>query len=303
MAAIDLLINEVAERFGIGGKAISLMSGLLLLMTDRQRGGIPGFIDRFKQAGMEPLVNSWVGGGSNQPITPEQLETALGRETIERLARDVGLSRAGAAAALALLTPLVIDYLTPDGIAPPFLPAWFTLPSSGIVGTTLDPSRAARLTWHKILRCVAVGVAVFLSYRHYRGGLLLQSAAISPLTIRNPATVNSTLFLRNVGGAIRFSGVMPDEESRREVLGQLEAAFGRERCGGELTVDRRARPVLWLGHFGAALRDLKHPGVELGFDGNQIRVGGSLSASARADLAARLVLVFGSTARIAENLN
>jgi len=52
VGAIDLVMNEVQSRFGLSDtKASSLLSGLLSLIT-QQSGGVSGFIDRFRNAGL-----------------------------------------------------------------------------------------------------------------------------------------------------------------------------------------------------------------------------------------------------------
>ncbi|MEO7986043.1 MAG: YidB family protein, partial [Gemmatimonadales bacterium] len=84
MALLDGLVTEVADRFGLGAKAGPLVSGLLASLTDGQQGGIAGFLDRFRQAGLGNLVNSWIGHGGNSTLAPEQLDQALGTDTVER---------------------------------------------------------------------------------------------------------------------------------------------------------------------------------------------------------------------------
>ena len=58
----DLLIKEVAAKFGLGDKAGWILSTLLGLMFQKQSGGLTGFIDLFKQKGLASLASSWLGG-------------------------------------------------------------------------------------------------------------------------------------------------------------------------------------------------------------------------------------------------
>jgi uncharacterized protein YidB (DUF937 family) len=63
MGAIDLVMDEVQSRFGISStKATSLLSGLLAFM--QQSGGVGGFIERFKSAGLGDVVSSWFSGAT-----------------------------------------------------------------------------------------------------------------------------------------------------------------------------------------------------------------------------------------------
>jgi uncharacterized protein YidB (DUF937 family) len=162
MVAIDLIINEVAERFGIGGKAIVLYSELLSLMTNQQTGGILGFINRFNQAGMSEIVGSWVSARANFPITPMQIEQALGKDVIARLGYHVGLPEANVAAALSLLIPEVIDYLSIDGEIPPTLPVEFRLPPSSLGATTPTITSPVSAALRKALPYLPIFVFEFL---------------------------------------------------------------------------------------------------------------------------------------------
>src|SRR5262245_39479972 len=298
MVAVDLLINEVAERFGIGGRAAPLMSELLSLMTDQQTGGVPGFIDRFKQAGMDQLVSTWISSNSNHPITPNQIESALGRDTIDRLAYNVGLPNSTVSSALTFLTPEVIDYLTPDGVVPSSLPQDFSVPPSKAPGIKLTPALHVGSTLRNLLPYFTVVLVGFLGYRFYHRALESHSAAMQPVAANFASGINSTLRLSNNNGKIKFSGVVPDEKSRQQILDQLGVTFGDGNLSGNLTVDHNAKPSSWLGNLGAALRDFRFPGAELHFDGNAIAVGGLTLVPNQSALVDRLKGVFGSTANI-----
>ncbi|HLA94622.1 MAG TPA: YidB family protein [Pyrinomonadaceae bacterium] len=119
MALFDSVINEVKEKFGIGGdKAGGLIAALLGLMADPKLGGFGGFIDRFKNAGLGDVVGSWISSGDNTPLTGDQVESALGSDTIDSIAADAGVDRETASGALGGIIPSVVDKLTPDGEIP-----------------------------------------------------------------------------------------------------------------------------------------------------------------------------------------
>jgi uncharacterized protein YidB (DUF937 family) len=72
----DILIREAGVRFGLGDKALPFVQMLLACITNAQDGGLPGFLEKFKAAGLEPVVQSWLGGGAAaKSLTPTQLET------------------------------------------------------------------------------------------------------------------------------------------------------------------------------------------------------------------------------------
>ena len=96
MTILEPIINEVSEQFGLRGKAGPLMTALLSLVSNERTGGLQGFLDQFRRAGLGETVSSWVSRGSNTPITTEQLERAVGGDTVNRIASNVGAARAAA---------------------------------------------------------------------------------------------------------------------------------------------------------------------------------------------------------------
>ena len=79
MALFDTLIREVSQKFNLGGNAERLVIELLRAMNSPQTGGLGGFLDKFRKAGLGDMVASWVGRGENQALTPTQTEQALGQ--------------------------------------------------------------------------------------------------------------------------------------------------------------------------------------------------------------------------------
>lgn len=114
----DSIIKEVQEKFNLGDKAASLLSSLLGLIANPASGGFGGFIGRFKEAGLGDLVESWITTGDNTPISNNQLESALGKDTIKEVAEQAGIDKTKATSALGFMTPRVVDELTPDGEIP-----------------------------------------------------------------------------------------------------------------------------------------------------------------------------------------
>src|SRR5204863_8307018 len=55
-------------------------------------GGLAELIDRFKQNGHGETAESWVRTGPNQPVSPSQLERAIGPDVLDILSRQTGLS-------------------------------------------------------------------------------------------------------------------------------------------------------------------------------------------------------------------
>lgn len=118
MSLFDSVISMAAEKFGLGDKSSTLLSALLSMMTNQDSGGFSGFLNLFSKAGLGDLASSWVSSGANSPLSNEQLESALGSNTISSLAEKVGLPAGTATSAMAWMVPQVIDKLTPDGVVP-----------------------------------------------------------------------------------------------------------------------------------------------------------------------------------------
>jgi len=81
-------------------------------------GGLGGLVDKLQRGGLGNVVNSWVGHGQNQPVSPNQLGPALGPEIIKTLAARSGLSEEELVKQLSQFLPGVVDKLTPHGRLP-----------------------------------------------------------------------------------------------------------------------------------------------------------------------------------------
>ncbi|KWR75677.1 YidB family protein [Cupriavidus sp. IDO] len=82
-------------------------------------GGIGALQEVLAHAGLGEQVNSWIGSGANQPVTPSDLSSALGDTgAIASLAQSTGMSQDDVAAHLSEGLPELIDRLTPHGHVP-----------------------------------------------------------------------------------------------------------------------------------------------------------------------------------------
>ena len=81
-------------------------------------GGLGALIERFTQNGHADTIHSWVGHGENRSIAPNQLEEALGPDTVEDLSRQTGMPRQDLLSELSHVLPGVVDKLTPHGRPP-----------------------------------------------------------------------------------------------------------------------------------------------------------------------------------------
>ncbi|MGN6209574.1 YidB family protein [Asticcacaulis sp.] len=105
---MSLLNDLMGAASGAGGFDIEKLSGQL------GNGGLEGLVAKFEKGGMGEVVQSWIGAGSNLPISAEQIQAVLGSEQVAGLAKSMGIDSSQLAHAL----PGLIDHLTPGGQIP-----------------------------------------------------------------------------------------------------------------------------------------------------------------------------------------
>ncbi len=81
-------------------------------------GGLGGLLSTLEKGGLGNVINSWVGTGPNQSVSPSQLGSALGPEIIKVLAQRSGLPEEELTRQLSQVLPGVVDKLTPSGRVP-----------------------------------------------------------------------------------------------------------------------------------------------------------------------------------------
>jgi uncharacterized protein YidB (DUF937 family) len=81
-------------------------------------GGLDVLLRQFEQNGLGDIINSWIGPGQNQPISPTQLRQAIGHNTVNDLSQQTGAPQDDLLALLSKYLPGIIDKLTPNGQLP-----------------------------------------------------------------------------------------------------------------------------------------------------------------------------------------
>ncbi|MGA6995713.1 MAG: YidB family protein [Pseudolabrys sp.] len=82
------------------------------------QAGLGGLLNQFQQNGLGDVMKSWISPGQNQPVSPNQLSSALGPQIIQILAQKTGLSEQEITSHLSQILPNVVDQLTPNGRLP-----------------------------------------------------------------------------------------------------------------------------------------------------------------------------------------
>jgi outer membrane protein OmpA-like peptidoglycan-associated protein/uncharacterized protein YidB (DUF937 family) len=118
---LDNLTTEMGSKFGIGSAAEPLMREFLRVMTSGP-GGLGGFLERFRTAGMSNEVQSYLGGRSDETLPAKTVDTVLGGATVAGISQRVGLAPAVVSNAAGFEIPKLIGMLTPGGRVPTALP-------------------------------------------------------------------------------------------------------------------------------------------------------------------------------------
>jgi uncharacterized protein YidB (DUF937 family) len=112
MSMLDQLTKQVAGD-GNAEKVVQKVGPLL-----ERVGGVDGLKQKFEQAGLGDVAQSWIGTGSNKSVSPDQVKDALGQQQVEQIANEAGVSSDQAAAGLSKVLPDAVDNVTPSGQVP-----------------------------------------------------------------------------------------------------------------------------------------------------------------------------------------
>ena len=195
-----VLIREAGARFGLGDKAEPVTQMLLAYMTQKDTGGLAGFLEKFKAAGLGPIIQSWLGGGpSAQPITNSQIETVLGASggLLSTITAALGLSRDNVTSAIGYLLPAIVGKLTPGGSIPSSLPAEASAlaavgqsllaapaPAAAAMGTASGGGAMKWLPWVIVAAAALIGLSY---WSQKRGTTEAPAPAVAPASQPTPA--------------------------------------------------------------------------------------------------------------------
>jgi uncharacterized protein YidB (DUF937 family) len=119
MGLIDEIVGKAAGLVGgDAGDQSGLLGGIMGMLAGKESGGLAGLVQSFQQKGFGGIISSWIGTGENQPISADQMQEALGSDTIRNLAEKLGIPAEDLSGKLADFLPGVIDKMTPDGTIP-----------------------------------------------------------------------------------------------------------------------------------------------------------------------------------------
>jgi len=110
------ILNTIQSALGGGDKKDDLMSSVMGLLGGQ--GGLDKMIGQFASKGLGDVIGSWVSTGKNLPVSGDQLQSVLGKDTINNLASKLGMDKGALTSQLTNLLPNVVDKLTPNGKVP-----------------------------------------------------------------------------------------------------------------------------------------------------------------------------------------
>ena len=110
MNLIDTIKGAISGP--LGQAAAQALPGLIERLVP---GGLQGLLAQLQQSGYGAQVNSWLGRGPNEPITPDDLRKVLDGAQVRAIAEKLGLPVDQLLAVLAKALPEAVDRHSPDG--------------------------------------------------------------------------------------------------------------------------------------------------------------------------------------------
>ena len=93
------------------GGVMEALSGI----TSGEGLDLGGIKDKLASNGLGDQVQSWLGDGENQPVSPDQIKSALGEDGIANVAEKMGVDADGAASKLTDVLPALLDKASSGG--------------------------------------------------------------------------------------------------------------------------------------------------------------------------------------------
>jgi len=111
-----------SDLSGIAGSSLDLGALMAALVKLAPGGGgnaegfdIPAIVEKMKESGLENIAVSWLGNGSNDEISQDQIAEIFGKEELASFASKLGLSVGEATGGLKDSLPVMIDQASEDG--------------------------------------------------------------------------------------------------------------------------------------------------------------------------------------------
>ena len=114
MGLLDGLAGQVLGSM-LGGKSDNNLLGQIAMEMINKNGGLSGILEKFNQAGLGDLAASWIGQGSNQSLTEDQVSNVFGNDMIAEMASKFGVDSSLLTGQIAQYLPELVNQATPAG--------------------------------------------------------------------------------------------------------------------------------------------------------------------------------------------
>jgi uncharacterized protein YidB (DUF937 family) len=129
MGLLDSIIGGLTGNAGgaspLQGVLTSLLSGGQQTNQGTQNpsqgfdaNSLGTLVNSFQQAGLGHLVESWIGNGPNQSVSPQQLHSVLGDNQVQQMSAQSGMAPQDFLSQLSQHLPNVVNSMTPHGQLP-----------------------------------------------------------------------------------------------------------------------------------------------------------------------------------------
>lgn len=118
MGILDMLTSVMAARAAKELTSAVIPVILSEVLGNSSEGGLSAIVAKLQQAGFGDQVKSWIGTGSNLPISAQQLQDVLGNGIVRQLATRFGIPVDQLSTVLAQVLPTAVDRASPEGTLP-----------------------------------------------------------------------------------------------------------------------------------------------------------------------------------------
>jgi uncharacterized protein YidB (DUF937 family) len=118
MGLLDSLGGMLKGAMG-EAEAAALPALLNAVLAKTQYRDLNGLVAALQQGGLDGQVKSWLGNGTNVPVSAEQLKAVLGNTQVQEFARHLGLPVDQMLELLAKYLPEIVDKASPNGTLQP----------------------------------------------------------------------------------------------------------------------------------------------------------------------------------------
>lgn len=112
------ILGQLLGGGGQGGGLGGLLSGMAGQQSGGMGGGLGGLLGQLRQSGLGPQVDSWVGHGQNQAVSPQDLHNAFGADQVNSWADQAGMQPHDFLTQLSQHLPAAVNGMTPNGRYP-----------------------------------------------------------------------------------------------------------------------------------------------------------------------------------------